>query len=152
MKAITSLIIATLLMVLAGCASQKSTVPKYVDGEPVNVGYGEVAKGDLTYSVGHVRNKETEVYNDIYDYFLAKVPGVRVEKNGNRGASIYIRGINSINSDNQPMFVVDGVTVDDISNINPYEVKSVDVLKDGSAAIYGVRGANGVIIINLKKE
>ena len=152
MKAITSLIIATLLMVLAGCASQKSTVPKYVDGEPVNVGYGEVARGDITYSVGHVKNKPTEVYNSIYDYFQAKVPGVRVEKNGNRGASIFVRGINSINSSTEPLFIVDGVAVDDISNINPYEVKSVDVLKDGSAAIYGVRGANGVIIITLKRE
>ena len=152
MKATTSFILAILLMVAAGCASQKSSIPRSYDGEPVNVGYGEVAKGDLTYAVGHVKNKDNEVYNDIYDYFLAKVPGVRVEKTGNRGALIYIRGINSINSDNQPMYVVDGVAVDDISNINPYEVKSVDVLKDGSAAIYGVRGANGVIIINLKKE
>ena len=65
---------------------------------------------------------------------------------------VYIRGLNSLEAPSDPLFIVDGVTVDDISNINPYEVKSVDVLKDAEAAIYGVRGTNGVIIILLKKS
>ena len=147
-----TILLAVPLILAAGCASMKNQSTVIHEDEPVNVGYGRVAKDDLTYSVGHVRNKRTEVYNSIYDYFQAKVPGVRVEKSGERSASIFVRGINSINSNTQPMFIVDGVTVDDISNINPYEVESVDVLKDASAAIYGVRGANGVIIITLKKR
>lgn len=61
------------------------------------------------------------------------------------------RGINSINSDTEPLIIVDGSPQSNIDWINPNDVRSIDVLKDaGSTAIYGSRGANGVIIINLK--
>ena len=70
---------------------------------------------------------------------------------GNRSAKIFVRGINSVNSPTDPLMIVDGTIMNDISDINPYEVESVDVLKDAAAAIYGVRGANGVIIITMKK-
>lgn len=64
---------------------------------------------------------------------------------------ILIRGISSINSSTEPLIVVDGTPQTNIDWINPNDVKSIDVLKDGgSSAIYGSRGANGVIIINLK--
>ncbi len=61
-----------------------------------------------------------------------------------------IRGVNTINASSDPLFIVDGVEVPDISNIPPNEVKSISVLKDASASIYGSRGGNGVIIIELK--
>ena len=60
---------------------------------------------------------------------------------------ILIRGVNSINSSSDPLILVDGVEMSDISSLNPADVKSVDVIKDGSSAIYGMRGANGVILI-----
>ena len=63
---------------------------------------------------------------------------------------IIIRGIGSINSSNDPMILVDGSEITDLSTINPNDVKSVDVLKDASSSIYGVRGANGVILITTK--
>ena len=66
------------------------------------------------------------------------------------GGSIQIRGISSVNSSTEPLILVDGVEVRDLSNINPMDVESIDVLKDASASIYGVRGANGVIIVKLK--
>jgi len=63
---------------------------------------------------------------------------------------IIIRGIGSINSSNDPLILVDGSEITDLSTINPNDVKSVDVLKDASSSIYGVRGANGVILITTK--
>ena len=74
-----------------------------------------------------------------------KCAGVQVS-----GHSIIIRGKNSINLSSEPLFVVDGVAVEDVSYINPREVKNITVLKDSAASIYGVRGANGVILITLK--
>jgi TonB-dependent SusC/RagA subfamily outer membrane receptor len=73
-----------------------------------------------------------------------KVPGVDVV-----GNKITIRGVGSLNLSSDPLFVVDGVAVSSIDNISPREVKSITVLKGASAAIYGTRGANGVILITL---
>ena len=79
----------------------------------------------------------------MYDYLRGRVPGVQVTPD-NR---IIIRGLGT-NSDNfDPLILVDGVEVTDLSGIDPAFVKSVDVIKDGSSAIYGMQGANGVIII-----
>ena len=154
MKKSLVLLFPIVLLALAGCASQKVYTPSDHDqaDEAVNIGYARARQKDVTYSVGHVKNKDTQVYSTIYDYFQARVPGVKVEKSGQNSALVYVRGINSINSSMQPLYIVDGVEVNDISMINPYEVESVDVLKDASAAIYGLRGSNGVIIITLKKK
>ena len=84
-------------------------------------------------------------YRDIYEMIQGKCAGVQVT-----GRSITIRGKNSINLSTEPLFVVDGVAVEDVSHINPREVKNITVLKDSAASIYGVRGANGVILITLK--
>ena len=153
MKKYALLLIAVPLLALAGCASMRNnTVSDLPDEESVNVGYSKARKKDVTYSVGHVKNDDNRVYSDIYEYLMGKVPGVRVERTGQNSAKVFVRGINSINSSTDPLFIVDGVAVSDISTINPYDVESVDVLKDSSASIYGVRGANGVILITLKKK
>ena len=73
-----------------------------------------------------------------------KVPGVSVV-----GNSIVIRGVNSVNASSDPLLIVDGVTVSSIDNISPSMVKSISVLKGPDAAIYGSRGANGVLLITL---
>ena len=98
-----------------------------------------------------MENKNTRTYTTIYDFLREMVPGVEVHSTGAFTAKVYVRGVQSINSPTDPLFVVDGVEMDDISMINPYDVQSVDVLKDSATAIYGVRGTNGVIIINMKK-
>lgn len=82
---------------------------------------------------------------------IGEVAGVRVDMTGNNSANIYIRGKNSISGSSQPLFIVDGSEVSDISYLNPNDVDRIDVLKDASAAIYGVRGANGVIVITTKR-
>lgn len=112
------------------------------------LGYGiVVTDAERTQAVGHIdMERTTESYRDIYDYIRGKVPGVLVQD-----GKILIRGISSINSSTDPLFVVDGTPMSDISWINPHDVKSIDVLKDSSScALYGVRGANGVIVIRMK--
>ena len=151
MKRTILVVIATLPLLLFGCGTSKIVSTAGTD-DSVNIGYTSTSKNKMSGSVGHVKNKDNRVYDSIFDYFRDKVPGVRVEGSDPASTKVYIRGINSIEAPSDPLFIVDGVTVDDISNINPYEVKSVDVLKDSEAAIYGVRGTNGVIIILLKKS
>lgn len=115
----------------------------------VNVGYGQVKRSDLTTSVSSVVVDQNEIssYSDIAEYLQGKVPGLSVTKNGD-GYKFTIRGINSINSSTDPLFLVDGVEVSDISYLNPRDIKSVEVLKDAAASIYGTRGGCGVILIS----
>lgn len=121
----------------------------YLD-EQQNVGYGTVSARDNTMAVStkKVNRQEVTVYNTIYDYLRGRVPGVEVgPSDGGGSASVRIRGAVSINGSTEPLYIVDGAPVDDLSYLNPNDVYSVDVLKDASSAIYGVRGANGVIIV-----
>ena len=136
-------------LLFSACITQQTTT---LSGEQIEIGYGTADKGKLTTAVSQVNVNEKDVsgYSNIFDYIRGKVPGVAVYGNG-PSAKIQIRGLNSINSPTDPLFVVDGVEVSDISMINPYDVKSISVLKDASSSIYGARGANGVILIKLKK-
>ena len=145
------LFILAALIAAAACSSGKQALTAQEDDGIVDLGYERTSKNVLTGSVGQVKNKNARVYNTIYDYFRENVAGVIVESSDGQNAKIYIRGLSTINSPTDPLFIVDGVEVDDISMINPYEVDSVTVLKDTDAAMYGVRGTNGVVIINLKK-
>lgn len=152
MKKTLSLIAAGL--VLVGCGASKNAAGSYDDvkylssDEKVNAGYVEVSKRHNTSSISRVVTNETDgaIYNSIYDYLEGKVSGVDVTPDGH----IHIRGVNSINSSTEPLFIVDGMACEDPNIIIPSEIYTVDVLKDSSAAIYGARGANGVIIITTK--
>jgi TonB-dependent SusC/RagA subfamily outer membrane receptor len=116
--------------------------------EPVDIGYGKVKKKDLMVTVGKIDGTKSKYagYNTIYEMIRGEVPGVVVN-----GTSIIIRSTTSINSGNDPLFVVDGVPVSTIDNILPLMVKSIEVLKGSAASMYGSRGSNGVILINLLK-
>ena len=152
MKRILTLVSTTLLLVSCGTAFQSSqgvTASQYNDGEElVNIGYQQVKKKDLTASVSKLNvGQEVSSYSNIFEYLQGRIPGLEVN-----GDKILIRGASSIYGDNEPLYIVDSVPVDDISHIAPINIKSVEVLKDAaSAAIYGARGANGVILITLKK-
>ncbi len=93
-----------------------------------------------------MRNSGIPVYQDIYDMIRGRVAGVEVS-----GKSIRIRGINSLNVNTEPLFVVDGVIVKTIDDIAPETVKSIGVLKGPDATAYGTRGSNGVILITRRK-
>ncbi|MFT3739796.1 MAG: TonB-dependent receptor [Breznakibacter sp.] len=134
--------------------------------EVVVVGYGQMKRTDLTGSMVSVSSdaiKKT-VTTSIDQVLQGRAAGVQVQQNsGTPGgsSSIRIRGINSLNASNEPIFVIDGIVIDGSTNsssenalasINPSDIVSMDVLKDASAtAIYGARGANGVIIITTKR-
>lgn len=123
--------------------------------EVVVVGYGTQKKSDLTGSISVVNmdNAKKTVTYDAAKMLQGQVPGVTVQSSGEPGGfvNIKIRGINSF-SNNNPLFVIDGMIVDSPYDFATGEIESMQVLKDASsAAIYGVRGANGVIIITTKK-
>jgi len=128
------------------------------------IGYGTIKKSDLTGSVASVTSKEIEKSTppNIESALQGRVPGLMVISNSGAPGSeptIRIRGIGTVNNNN-PIYVVDGMVIDpgqadDATNIrflNPWDIASVEVLKDASAqAIYGARGANGVILITTRK-
>ena len=124
----------------------------------VVIGYGTQRKSDLTGAVGSV--KSTELMQrpaiNVEQSLAGRIAGVNVSTNSGRPGgrtAIAIRGFSSINATNDPLYIVDGVIwTDGISNLNPNDVESIDVLKDASAtAIYGTRGSNGVIIVTTKR-
>lgn len=125
--------------------------------EVVVIGYGVSRKSDLTGSVGHISSNtivERQVVNPV-DALSGKIAGVIVNNNSGRpggSLSINIRGFNSINASNSPLFVIDGVVGADIAMINPNDIETMNVLKDASStAIYGARGASGVVLVTTKK-
>ncbi|HZG25402.1 MAG TPA: SusC/RagA family TonB-linked outer membrane protein, partial [Chitinophagaceae bacterium] len=123
----------------------------------VVIGYGTARRKDLTGSVASVSSKDIDDLSVTrLDQALAgKVAGVQVQSvSGQPGVApkIRIRGVGSISAGGNPLYVVDGFPTDDIQMINPNDIETMDVLKDASAtAIYGSRGANGVLIINTKR-
>ena len=125
--------------------------------EVVVVGYGVQQKDDLTGSVEVVESEElTDIPSQSLGQALqGKVSGLQIIPTSGApgaGAVFRVRGIGTLTGNADPLFVVDGMILTDIDFINPYDVKSVSVLKDASAtAIYGARGANGVVIITTKQ-
>lgn len=125
--------------------------------EVVVVGYGEVERKDLTMSVSSVSAKQLKdiPINSAAQALTGRLAGVQVvtsEGSPNAQVQIRVRGGGSITQDNTPLYVVDGVQVENaLSVLSPQDIQSIDVLKDASAtAIYGARGANGVVIITTK--
>jgi len=121
----------------------------------VVVGYGTQRKRDLTGSIASVEGEELAKQPVLTATQAAqgKIAGVQVITSGqpNTQPQIRVRGTGSVMAGANPLYVVDGVLTDDIRNINTADIVSMDVLKDASAAIYGVRAANGVIIITTRK-
>lgn len=121
--------------------------------DSVNVGFGYTRKRDLTSSVSRLRTspRSVETYSNIADYIQGRVPGVMVRREGDSCRYI-IRGVGTNSDATDPLLMVDGVEVANFDSILPSQVESVEVIKDGSASIYGMRGANGVIMITTKNN
>src|SRR5699024_6720553 len=116
----------------------------------VVIGYGTSKRRDLTGAVSSISNTEDiniPGASSATKGIQGKIPGVEIESaGGNPGAGtrVLIRGVGTWNNNN-PLYIVDGVQVQNINNLNPGDIESIDVLKDASAAaIYGSRAANGV--------
>jgi TonB-dependent SusC/RagA subfamily outer membrane receptor len=116
-------------------------------GEIIDIGYGNSSRDAITTNVSKIELNDIKrtQYQNIYDMIAGTVPGVQVS-----GRNIRIQGVSSINLSNEPLFIVNGMEMTDVSNIPPNEVASISVLKGASASIYGSKGANGVIVIKLK--
>jgi len=125
--------------------------------EVVVVGYGTQKKGDVTTAITSVKTKDLEQRPVISaaQAIQGRAAGIQVvQPNGAPGAglAVRIRGNTSISASNDPLYVVDGIPVQDISSIAPNDIESMQVLKDASsAAIYGSRAANGVVLITTKQ-
>lgn len=115
-------------------------------------GYGYISQEELTYAISHLQQENNEFcsYTTVFELIRGRFPGVTVSGT-QTGGVVYIRGLSSINTSNEALYVVDGVTVSTIDDIHPCDVRSINVLKDGSAAMYGSRGSNGVVVIETKK-
>lgn len=169
---------ATLVFSFVGYVSQevevgnRSTIDIAIESdtkalsEVVVIGYGTARKSDLTGAVGSVKEEQLKERPapSLNQALQGKVSGVQVNVNSGRPggrSNVRIRGFSSINSSNNPLYVVDGVMLPQgtqnqyssaIDYINPNDIVSVEVLKDASStAIYGARGANGVILVQTKK-
>lgn len=124
--------------------------------EVVVIGYGTVQKRDLTGSVTSVKAEDLAniPVANVTEALTGKLAGVNItttEGSPDAEVKIRVRGGGSLSQDNSPLYIVDGFPVGSISDIAPSEIESIDVLKDASAtAIYGARGANGVIIVTTK--
>lgn len=136
--------------------------PQAVEGEDlIVVGYGEQESRDITGSIASVSSEQLDqaISTNPVQALQGRVPGVNISQNSwNPGgsASIRIRGTRSITAGNDPLFVIDGNPISrsgvTLNDINPSEIESIEILKDASAtAIYGSRGANGVILITTKR-
>ena len=137
--------------------------------EVVVVGYGKVKRADVTGSISSIKAEQIEQANkvDAISALQGQAAGVVVQRTDNKpgsgGFNIRIRGASSIsngatvagggaNPGQNPLFIVDGIFVDDISFLNPADISRMDILKDASAtAVYGSRGSNGVVIIETKR-
>jgi TonB-dependent starch-binding outer membrane protein SusC len=135
-----------------------SMIPETTElDEIVAIGYGVVKKRDLTGSVSTVKAEDIQktTTSNALQSMQARVPGLDVQQSsGQAGASVNInlRGNRSINASNSPLILVDGIVYGSTLDINPSDIESMEILKDASStAIYGTRGANGVILITTKR-
>lgn len=121
-------------------------------GREFAIGYGHVADADRLNAVTSLNKNDFDFshYNNIFELIKGRCPGVQVIDN----KYLIIRGINSISSNNSALVLVDGTpyNMDALKSIAPSQVKSIDVIKDAGSAIYGTRGANGVILIGTNRE
>ena len=124
--------------------------------EVVVIGYGSAKRGDLTGAVASMKaeNLEDRGNDNVLGTLQGQMAGVEIQTaTGAPGGDleVHVRGAASINASDQPLYVIDGIPADDLSGLNPNDIESIDVLKDASSsAIYGSRGANGVILIKTK--
>ncbi len=144
-----SIVLLGLGLALAGCWNGPAE-------SPVPEGAAHPSRTGGTTSAGYGVVADTMDWKDmtpatVQDLLVARFPGVEVIGAG-AGASVRVRGSTSLVGNNEPLYVVDGMPVSGVYGINPRDVARIEVLKDaGSTAAYGIRGANGVILITTKR-
>jgi len=152
-------------LISSGCASSQSartgdTAEQSADAEEIEVGYGTQKRSNSASAISTIDAEEVRrgrATRDLTDLLEGNVAGVVVNRTAG-GIQVRIRGNSSILGSNEPLYVIDGVPIEVGPNglihaVNPYDVKSITVLKDAAAtSIYGARGGNGVIIIKTRSQ
>lgn len=144
------LILSATVLLAAGCGTSRNAMKGAAstpgEEEFIDIGYGQIRKENSASAASTLDIPQGSGYSSIYDYIKGRVAGVTVN-----GTTIRIRGERSILGSNDPLFIVDGMEVYDIGFLSPDMVESITVLKDAATtAIYGARGANGVLIIRTR--
>lgn len=146
--------------IIIGASTQVNvsmSMAEYNLEELIVIGYGTQQKKDLTGAISHIGDEEMGniIATNAHDYLLASIPGLSASLNTSPegGGALLIRGKSSLSAGTYPLLVVDGVIYDgDLIDINPSDIEAIDVLKDASsAAVYGAKSANGVVLITTKK-
>jgi len=155
----TVLLPGTLAAVLAaGCGANPNPEP---DPNIVEMGYGTRHTRDVTGAVGSVDGRQLRNVRAarVEELMIGRLAGVSVTRSGSGGYTVRVRGAGGFTDGGEPLYVVDGVPISmarpghALDGINPADVQRIDVLKDaGSAAIYGTRAANGVILITTRRQ
>lgn len=141
-------IILTNINALNGAPVQEEkTAEPGKEEEMINIGYGELSRKNVNTEINKVTSQHHyQNYSNMYDLLRGEVPGVEVFEK-----TIRIREAFSFNLSTEPLLVVDGMIIPSLDDINPVDVRSVEVLKGAAASVYGARGANGVILITTLK-
>ena len=115
-------------------------------------GMGYISHDQLTFALTNLsaENNDFCSYTDVFSLIQGKFSSVKIQPSQNGGKGIFVRGQKSITGDNEAIYVVDGGRVTDVSYVNPCDMASIDILKDGGAALYGSQAANGVVVIETK--
>lgn len=118
----------------------------------IATGLGYISHEQLTFALAHMADENNDFcnYTDVFSLIKGKFPGVQIMSGSSGTEGVFIRGNKSMTGDNEAIYVVDGVRVADINFVNPCEMASIDILKDGGAALYGSQAANGVVVIETK--
>lgn len=128
--------------------------------DSVEVGYGRQARRDVTGAISRIDGDSARqsTPTSLADLLESRVPGLEVRRLRNGGVSVRIRGVRSLSAPGEPLWVIDGVPKQPgsdgvLPDLDPRDIASIDVLRDGgSLAAYGSRGANGVILITMRRR
>ena len=118
----------------------------------IATGMGYISEENLTFALSHMsyENNDFCSYTDVFTLVTGKFSSVQIKASEMGGQGIFVRGQKSLYGNNEAIYVVDGVMVADISFVNTCDMASIDILKDGGAALYGSQAANGVVVIETK--
>ena len=118
----------------------------------IATGLGYISQDNLTFALAHLPDENNNFCNylDVFSLVQGRFTGVQIKASPNGGQGIYVRGQKSLTGQTEAIYIVDGIRVTDLSFVIPCEMRSIDILKDGGAAIYGSQAANGVVVIETK--
>ena len=146
-----------LTQIFSSCGTLNTTNYNLLSNKVFDIGYGLQDQKQITSAVVYLDSNSFNqgAINDVYQLIRGKVAGLSIYKRGsnpNSTNTFRLRGLNTIDSNSSPLVVIDGVTGATIENVDPNDIDKITVLKDAaSTAIYGYRGAAGVILITTKK-